>query len=169
LGDSVINEESQNFSICGEQLSERAVTIEVSLINKVTPQAQTIISVDDAVNIRYGDSKDVYFELFSDDGYRWVSGVDVSKFSWQNLTATFVYDADALRAEIYINGILMSNNLKGVNGSSFSPICLSGNNLVKTCIDSDVTEIYSIKVWNRALSETEIKTAARPVSSLVFS
>lgn len=167
LSESVINEQPQNFSI-NKELNERALTIEVSLINKVMPQAQTVISLDDVVNIRYGDSGDIYLELFSDDGYRWIPGVDVSKFSWQNLTVTFVYDVDALRAEIYINGIIMSNSLKGVNGGSFSPICLSSNNFIRTYIGSDVTEIRSIQVWNRALSETEIETGETPVSGSVF-
>jgi hypothetical protein len=168
LGESVINEHPQNFSIDNDQVCERSVTIEVSLINKFTSQAQTIISLDDAANIRYGDSKDIYLELFSADGYRWISGVDISKFSWQNLTITFVYDADSFRAEIYINGILMSSEFKGVDGNSFSSLCFAGNNLVKTCVNSDNTDIYSIKIWNHALSGTEIN-AKETVSSLVFS
>ena len=168
FGETVINENPQNFSI-DNTLNERAVTIEVSLINKVTPQAQTIISLDDTVNIRYGDSKDIYLELFSNDGYRWVSGVDVSKFCWQNLTVTFVYDVEALRAEIYINDILMKNTLKGVDGNSFAPIHLPDNSFIKTYIDSNVTEIYSIQVWSQALSETEIKTEEKPVSTLKVS
>ena len=80
-----------------------------------------------------------------------------------------MYDADALRAEVYINGILMSNTLKGVNGTSFSPISLSDENFIKTHLYSNVTEIYSIEVWNRALSENEIKTKEKIGSGSVFS
>ena len=63
----------------------------------------------------------------------------------------------------------MTNMFNGVNGNSFSSICLSGNNFIKTHIYSDTAEIYSIEVWNRALSESEIRTKEEPVSRLVFS
>ena len=169
LNEVVINEYPQNFSIENKKLNNRTVTVEISLINKIIPQMETIVSLDDAVNIRYGDSRDIYLELFSVDGYRWISGVDVSKFSWQRLKLTFVYDVDALRAEIYINGILMSNTLKGVNGTSFSPISLSYKNFIKTHLYSNATEIYSIEVWNRALSENEIKAKEKIGSGSVFS
>ncbi len=169
LGDVLLNENPQTFHIGSGELNNRSFTLEISMITKLTPSMEMIVTLGDAVNIRYGGSNDIYFDLISDDGYRWISGVDISKHYWQNLTLTFVYDSDAFRAELYINGILMSNTLEGVNESSFSSICLSNNHTIRTNICSNITELYSIKLWNRALSENEIKTSENQVSGQIFS
>jgi 4-amino-4-deoxy-L-arabinose transferase-like glycosyltransferase len=169
LGDIVLNQHPQTFLIDSEELNKRTFTLEISIITKLATQMETILSLDEIVNIKYGGSGDIYLDLISDDGYRWFSGVDISKHYWQNLTLTFVYDTDAYRAEIYINGILMSNTLKGVNGNSFSPICSSDNHLIKTHLYPDVAELYSLKLWNRALNEKEIQTRENMVSGPVFS
>ena len=63
----------------------------------------------------------------------------------------------------------MSNTLKGVNGNSFSPIFLSDKNFIKTHFYSNATAIYSIEVWNRALSENEINAKEKIGSGSVFS
>ena len=63
----------------------------------------------------------------------------------------------------------MSNTLKGVTGNSFSPISVSDKNFIKTHLHSNATAIYSIEIWNRALSEHEIKTKEKIGSGSVFS
>ncbi len=169
LGDVLLNQSPQTFHVDSGELGNRSFTLEISGLTKLAPSMETIVSLDEAVNIRYGGSEDVYLDLISDDGYRWISGVDISKHYWQNLTLTFVYDSDAFRAEIYVNGILLSNTLEGVNGSSFSPIHLSSHHHIKTNLSSNITELYSIKLWNHALSENEIETIENQVSETIFS
>lgn len=154
---AVLNRYQQTFHVGSEEPSNRSLSMEISLNTMGPCRQKTIVSIDDIVNVRYGDSNDLYLEIVSTvDGYRWISGVDISRFYWQNLTVVFVYDVDSARAEIYFNGILMSNSLRGVNGNSFSPIVLPINHFVKIAQASNATELYSLKLWNRALSTNEI-------------
>jgi hypothetical protein len=159
LGDVILNQYPQTFYLESREANNRSLTFEISMITKHFSQMETIVSFDDIVNVKYGNSDDVYLELISTaDGYRWISGADISKYFWQNLTLTFVYDIDAFRAEIYFNGVLVSSTLRGVNGCSFSPIRLPTSHSIRTCVCSNITELYSIKLWNRALSCDEIRT-----------
>jgi hypothetical protein len=128
---------------------------------------QTIVSFDDTVNVRFGESEDVYLELNAEE-YAWMSGVDISQYYWQNLTFTFVYDVDAHRAEIYANGIPISNTLKGVSNGSFPVIRISERHFIKTCLPLDTVEVRSIKLWNRALGADEIEIYSGTKSNPTF-
>lgn len=156
LKGQVFNEFSQNFTMEKSGWNKKAMTVEISLVNKAISPMETIVSLGDKVNIRHGSSNDIYLEIYSDEEYLWITGVDISKFRWQHLKLTFVYDVDALRAEIYMNGVLMSNTINGIDGTSFSPISLPDTFEIKNYVESSVTEVYSIDIWNRALSENEI-------------
>jgi hypothetical protein len=116
---------------------------------------QTIVSFDDIMNVRFGGSEDVYLELNTEE-YAWISGTDISKYYWQNLTFTFVYDVNARRAEIYVNGLLMSNTLNGISNNSFPLIYLPRKHFIKTYLHLDTVELHSIRLWNRALGANEI-------------
>jgi len=166
---SIPNTYTKVFNING-QLSNKSITIEISLMTKSIIERELLVSVDDVINIRYGKSNDIYLEITStNDGYRWISGVDISRFLWQNLTITFVYDVDVQRAEIYFNGVLLSNILRGVDQNSFSPVNLSENHTLRIMGNSAIAELYSIKLWNQSLSSDEIKNGKQttdPIFSL---
>lgn len=169
LGNVVLNQYQQTFYVGYEELSNRSLSLEISLTAKLPTKTETIVSLDDVVNIRYGDSNDVYLEIVSTaDGYRWILGADISKFYWQNLTLTFIYDVDTQRAEIYFNGILMSNTLRGINEHLFSPISLPANHFIKIICTSNVTDLYSLKLWDRALSYNEIRQTGTSKPEPIF-
>ena len=156
---TILNEFPQTFFLQSEELNDWSLTLEISLVAKHWVPMGTIVSLDDIVNVKYGNSDDIYLELASTaSGYRWFSGVDISKYLWQNLTLTFVYDANASRAETYFNGVLMSAAFRGADGSAFPPILFQDNHAIKTSLSSDVSELYSIKLWNRALTYDEVGT-----------
>jgi 4-amino-4-deoxy-L-arabinose transferase-like glycosyltransferase len=151
LGNVVLNEYQQTFYLGYEELSNRSLSLEISLIAKLPTKMKTIVSLDDVVNVRFGDSNDVHLEIGSTvDDHHWILGADISKFYWQNLTLTFVYEYKE-RAEIYFNGILISKSCP------FSLISLLPNHFIKIISTSNVTDLYSLKLWNRALSDDEIQ------------
>jgi len=155
----VLNQQLLNFSIDSDKLSNKAFSIEISLIPKLIPKKEIIISLDNIVNIRYGTADDIYLELvLTSEGYRWFSGAYIAPFLWQPLNITFVYDSDAHRAEIYFNGFLVSNVLRGVNSTSFSPVCFPQEHFITIACPANITELYSIRLWNRPLSVNELKT-----------
>jgi 4-amino-4-deoxy-L-arabinose transferase-like glycosyltransferase len=157
FGNQVLNGASGIYGIDSGQINNGSLSLEISMIPKAPQKMMTITSFDDIVNVKYGNSEDIYLEITSTaNGYRWISGVDMSRFYWQNLTLTFVYDVDAKRAEIYMNGVLLSNSLNGVSDNSFSPISLPLNHFIRYASSSDFVELHSIRFWNHALNASEI-------------
>ncbi len=166
---TTINLNSQTLALSHGDLNNSSLTLEISMTSSQTPAWETILSVDDVLNVKFGASNDLYLEMTSTaDGYRWISGIDMTEFCWQRLTVTFVYDVNLRRAETFFNGILMSNTLLGTDGTSFSPIQLPQNHYVKIFPSSNGTQLYSMKLWNQSLSYDQIRQPSLPRPAPTF-
>jgi len=160
----------QKWALSLGDLNNSSLTLEISMTPSQPPAWETILSIDNVLNVKFGTSNDLFLEMTSTaEGYRWISGVDMTEFYWQRLTVTFVYDANLRRAEIFFNGILMSNTLLGTNETSFSPIQLPQDQYVKIFPSSNGTQLYSIRLWNQSLTYDQIEqpTLPRPAPTFV--
>jgi hypothetical protein len=99
-------------------------------------------------------------ELFAGNGWTFVPSPAITYSTWNHVALTY----DGSTARLYFNGVLSNTtSLSGTVGDATQPLCIGMDPNGGTCSDGPFKGLVDeVKIYNRALSASEIFTMANP-------